>query len=95
MSFCVINGQRYESFDDHAFFGDTDTSHIMDIDADGLYDAEPIQERIFGYMNEPQIATWKGKKDYKVPLSDGTSTILKGVMVKVAEGASQRLFCYS
>ena len=41
---------------------------------------------------EPRLATWKGKKDYRVPLSDGTSTILKGVMVKVSEEASQQLF---
>ena len=39
------------------FFGDTGTSHVMDIDVDGLYDAERIQERIGGYGNEPQIAT--------------------------------------
>ena len=33
-----------------------------------------------------------GKKDYKVPLSDGTSTILKGVTVKVAESVTQMPF---
>jgi len=91
-SFCVISGKKYESFDDHTFFGDTGTSHVMDTDSDGLYDAVPIQERIGGYGGEPRLATWKGKKDYRVPQSDGTSTILKGVTVKVSEEASQRLF---
>ena len=76
-SFCVIKGKKYESFDDHTFFGDTGTSHVMDTDSDGLYDAVPIRERIGGYGGEPRLATWKGKKDYRVPQSDGTSTILK------------------
>ena len=39
VSFGVTNKWRYESFDDHTFFGDTGTSHVMDIDADGFYDA--------------------------------------------------------
>ena len=31
-SFCIIKGKRYESFDNHTFFGDTGTSHVMDTD---------------------------------------------------------------
>ena len=92
VNFCIIKGKRYESFNNHTFFGDTGTSHVMDTDTDGLYDAVPIRERIGGYGGEPRLATWKGKKDYRVPLSDGTSTILKGVTVKVSEEASQKLF---
>ena len=45
-----------------------------------------------GYGDEPRLAIWKGKKDYRVPLNGGTSTILKGVTAKVSEEASQRLF---
>ena len=44
ISFRVTNGQKYESFDNLTFFSDTVISHVMAIDADGLYDAEPIQE---------------------------------------------------
>ena len=85
-------GKKYESFDDNTYFSDTGMSHVMNTDSDGLYDAVPIRKRISGYGVEPRLATWKGKKDYRVPLSDGTSTILKGVTVKVSEEASQRLF---
>ena len=52
-NFCIIKGKRYESFNDHTFFGDTRTSHVMDTDTDGLYDAVPIRERIGGYSREP------------------------------------------
>ena len=64
----------------------------MNTDSDGLFDAVLIRERIGGYGVEPRLATQRGKKNYRVPLSDGTSTILKGVTVKVSEEASQRLF---
>ena len=50
VSFCVIKGKKYEYFDNHAFFCDTSTSHIMDTDVDGLYNAVPIQDRIGEYV---------------------------------------------
>ena len=66
-NFCIIKGKRYESFDNHTFFGDTGISHVIDTDSDGLYGAVPIFERIGRYSVEPRLVTWKGK--------NGTSTI--------------------
>ena len=91
-SFCMIDGTRYASFDKNTFYGDTGSSHVMDTDVDGLYDAVRIDEKIGGYGGQSVLATWKGKKDYIANFSDGTTTTLMGVTVKVSENAGQKLF---
>ena len=90
---CFIDGNRYKGFNNRTFYCDTGTSFNLDKDTIGLYNAEEIYEDIGGIGDGGQlIATWKGKKYYKVIPVSGESWVIRGVDVKVVEKAELRLF---
>ena len=63
----------------------------MDKDTDGLYDSVQIHE-VIGGVGGQLVATWKGKKDYRVIPVQGESWVIRGVNANVAEKAELRLF---
>ena len=58
---CVIEGKSYPCFKDNAFF-DTGSSHVMDTNKIGMYNAEPIHENVGGFGDELVVTTWRARK---------------------------------
>ena len=61
MSFCVINGCRYESFDDQKLFGDTGTSHNMDIHMNYIMQ-KTLKKKLVGMVMNHKLQLGKERR---------------------------------